>query len=262
MGAAVVLLAFSGIGLLRPVEDVSFTVLSPVETLLRAIAQPAADIVSRYGDTEALTRENEDLRGQNERLTAEIARLHEDSARLDELERLLGTRETLAQHAFLLAEVVSTDPTAGRRRVAINKGSSQGLRNGMPVVTEGATLVGTITRVESDHAWITLVTDIDSAVSTHILESRAQGVVSGTYDGRMTMDFVDQNADVQEGDRVLTSGLGGGYPDGLVLGRVTRVGGNPQELFQSVTVEPLASLSKLENVLVMTTFVPTELTAP
>lgn len=262
MGAAIVLLAFSGIGLLRPVEDVSYTVLSPLESLLRGVAKPVADMVSRFGDTEQLTRENEALRAENERLTSEIARVHEDRARLDELERLLGTRESLAQHEFLLAEVVSSDPTAGRRRVAINKGRSDGLRTGMPVVTEGATLVGTVTKVESDHAWVTLVTDIDSAVSSHILESRAQGVVAGTYAGTMTMEFVDQNADVQEGDRVLTSGIGGSYPDGLVVGRVTRVGGNRQELFQSVTVAPLASLSNLENVLVMTTFQPTELTAP
>jgi rod shape-determining protein MreC len=78
----------------------------------------------------------------------------------------------------------------------------------------------------------------------------------------MSMEFVDQNAAVKEGDRVVTSGLGGTYPEGLVVGRVTRVGGNPQELFRSVTITPLASLSKLESVLVMVSFQPTELTAP
>lgn len=262
MGAAIVLLAFSGIGLLRPVEDVSFTLLSPIETSLRGIAQPVADIVSRYGDTRDLTLENEALRAENERLTAEIARLHEDTARLEEYERLLGTRDALAQHQFIVADVVSTDPTSGRRRVAIDKGRSDGLRAGMPVVTEGSTLVGTVTSVEAGHAWVTLVTDVDSAVSSHVLESRAQGVVAGTYDGKMKMEFVDHNAAVKEGDRVVTSGLGGSYPDGLVIGRVTRVGGNPQELFQSVTVAPLASLSNLETVLVMTTFVPAELSPP
>ena len=262
MGAAIVLLAFSGIGLLRPVEDVSYTLLSPIETGLRAIAQPAADIVSRYGDTRELTQENEALRAENERLTSEVARLHEDTARLDEFERLLGTRDALADHEFLVADVVSSDPTSGRRRVAINKGRSDGLRTGMPVVTEGSTLVGTITKVENDHAWITLVTDIDSAVSSRILESRAQGIVEGKYGGTMNMAWIDQNAAVKEGDRVVTSGLGGTYPDGLVIGRVTRVGGNPQELFQSVTVAPLASLSRLETVLVMVTFVPAEVSAP
>jgi rod shape-determining protein MreC len=262
MGAAIVLLAFSGIGLLRPVEDVSFTVLSPVESLLRGIAQPVANVVTRYGDTRDLTQENESLRAENERLTAEIARLHEDTARLEELERLLGTTQTLSDQKLTAAEVIATDPTNGRRRVAIDKGRSDGLKTGMPVVTEGATLVGTITKVEDDHAWITLVTDIDSAVSSHILESRAQGIVDGTYRGTMEMTFVEQSNAVKVGDRVLTSGLGGAYPDGLVIGKVTEVTGSPQDLFKSVTVEPLASLSKLEDVLVITSFVPTELSAP
>lgn len=262
MGVGLVLLAFSGIGLLRPVEDVSYTVLAPIENGLRSLVKPVADVVARYGDTRDLTQANEALRAENERLTAEIARLHEDTARLDEYQRLLGTRDSLVDHEFLIAEVISSDPTNGRRRVAINKGRSDGLARGMPVVTEGSTLVGTITKVESDHAWVTLVTDVDSAVSSHILESRTQGVVAGRYDGTMRMEFVDQNPDVNEGDRVVTSGLGGTYPDGLVVGRVTRVGGSAQELFQSVTVAPLASLSKLENVLVMVSFVPVQVTSP
>jgi rod shape-determining protein MreC len=262
MGVAIVLLAFSGIGLLRPVEDVSYTVLSPIENGLRAIAQPAADIVSGYGDTRELTLENDALRAENERLAADIARLREETARLAEYERLLGTQNALAGHEFLVAEVVSTDPTPGRRRVAINKGHSDGLRVGMPVVTEGSTLVGKVTKVESNHAWVTLVTDIDSAVSAHVSESRAQGIVEGKYGGTMVMAWTDQNAAVKEGDQIVTSGLGGTYPDGLVIGRVTHVGGNPQELFRSVTVAPLASLSKLESVLVMMTFVPAEITAP
>ncbi len=132
----------------------------------------------------------------------------------------------------------------------------------MPVVTEGSTLVGTVTKLEDDHAWVTLVTDVDSAVSSLILESRDQGVVAGGYNRHLSMEFVDQDATVKEGDTVVTSGLGGTYPPGLVIGRVTGVSGHRQEIFRSVTVEPLASLSRLETVLVMTSFVPSKLTTP
>jgi rod shape-determining protein MreC len=76
------------------------------------------------------------------------------------------------------------------------------------------------------------------------------------------MEFVGQAAAVKQGDTVVTSGLGGAYPAGLVIGKVTGVSGNRQEIFQSVTVEPLASLSRLETVLVMTSFVPIQLAAP
>jgi rod shape-determining protein MreC len=146
--------------------------------------------------------------------------------------------------------------------IAINRGSGDGLRPGMPVVTEGSALVETISKVKGDHAWVQLVTDVNSAVSSRTLESRADGVVSGGYDRRLSMEFVTQEAPVKEGDTVVTSGLGGTYPRGLVIGRVTGIAGSRQELFQKVTVEPLASLARIETVLVMTSFVPVRLAAP
>ncbi len=109
---------------------------------------------------------------------------------------------------------------------------------------------------------MTIITDIDSSVSGIVLESLAQGVVSGGYNRQLTMEFVNQDATVKEGDTVLTSGIGGTYPPGLVVGQVTNVAGGRQEIFQQVTVEPLASLSRLETVLVMDSFVPVRVAAP
>jgi rod shape-determining protein MreC len=262
MGGGILLLALSGIGLLRPVEDVSYTVLSPIESALRSIAQPVANVVTRYGDTRDLTSENESLRLENERLNAELARLREETTRREELERLLETKNALSNQEFIAASVISRDPGNLRQLVAINRGRNDGLKVDMPIVTEGQTLVGTIARVEDDHAWVKLVTDVDSAVSALLLESRAQGVVAGSYSREMAMEFVDQNAGVKEGDTVVTSGQGGSYPAGLVIGKVTGVEGSRQELFQRITVEPLASLSKLETVLIMISFAPTQLTPP
>jgi rod shape-determining protein MreC len=229
---------------------------------LRTIARPFADMITNYSDVRDLTSQNEALRADNERLTAEIARLREEATRTEQLERLLEVKESISDQEFLTASIVARDPNNLRQLVAINRGKSDGLKTGMPVVTEGKTLVGTVTRVENDHAWVTLATDIDSAVSSLILESRAQGVVSGGYNQRLSMEFVSQEAAVKEGDTVVTSGLGGTYPAGLVVGRVTGVAGERQEVFRRVTVEPLASLSRLEAVLVMTSFAPSRLTAP
>jgi rod shape-determining protein MreC len=257
-----ILIAISGIGLTRPMEDVSFRLFAPLEAVLRSVASPIADAVTNYSDVRALTEENEQLRSETERLNAEIARLREDATQREQLERLLNVRNNLKDQQFVAAKVFARDPSNLRQAIAIDRGSSDGLKKGMPVLTEGNALVGTVTRVEDDHAWITLVTDVDSGVSATILESRAQGVVSGGYNRRMKMDFVGQDSGVRQGDTVITSGVGGSYPPGLVIGRVTGVGGERQDIFRSVTVEPLASLSKLETVLVMTTFVPKRVTQP
>jgi rod shape-determining protein MreC len=158
--------------------------------------------------------------------------------------------------------VISRDPTNLRQLIAIDRGRADGIKAGMPVVTEGRALVGSVTSVEDDHSWVTLVTDVDSAVSSLTLESRADGVVSGGYNRRLSMEFVGQDAAVLEGHTVVTSGLGGSYPPGLVIGRITGIAGSRQEVFRKVTVEPLASLSRVETVLVMTSFVPVRVAAP
>lgn len=262
MGVGILLIALSGIGLLRPVEDASYTLFSPLEDVLRSIASPIADTVSNYGDVRSLTQENEKLRSENERLNADIARLQEDATRRQQLEQLLDVKNSLTNQETLAASIVAREPSNLRQVVAINRGRSDGIKPGMSVVTEGSTLVGTVTKTEDDHSWVTLVTDVNSAVSSLLLESRDQGVVAGGYNRRLSMEFVDQDATVKEGDTVVTSGLGGTYPPGLVIGRVTGVSGHRQEIFRSVTVEPLASLSRLETVLVITNFVPSKLTTP
>jgi rod shape-determining protein MreC len=262
MGSGFILLALSGIGLVRPVEDASFAVLAPLESVLRSIAQPIANTVTNFGDTRDLTAANEGLRKENERLHAENARLQEAATRREQLERLLAVTTTLSNQQFLAAGVFARDPNNLRQYAAIDKGKNDGVKTGMSVVTEGQTLVGSVIRVENSHSWVRLITDADSAVSSRILESRGEGVVSGGYNRKLSMEFVGQEATVKQGDTVVTSGLGGTYPAGLVIGKVTGVSGNRQEIFQSVTVEPLASLGRLETVLVMTSFVPLQLTAP
>jgi len=262
MGAGLLLLALSGIGLARPIEDASYTLISPIESVLRSLAQPIADVVANYGDVRGLTHENDSLRAENERLNAEIARLREESTQREQLARLLEVKSSLAGQDVVAARIFARDPSNLRQVVAIDVGRADGVKRGMPVVTEGNTLVGTVTTVEEDHAWVTLVTDVDSAVSALILESRDQGVVSGGYNRRLSMEFVSQDATVKEGDTVVTSGLGGTYPAGLVIGKVTGISGQRQEVFRRVTVEPLASLSRLENLLVMTSFAPTQVLPP
>ncbi len=262
MGAGLMLLALSAIGALRPLTDVSYFVLSPVEDALRSVSQPIADVVTNYRDVRDLTLDNERLRLENERLSGEIARLHEESTRREELERLLEVKKSFSDQDFLAAGIYARQPSNLRQMIAIDRGKSDGIKVGMSVVTEGKTLVGTVTKVEDNYSWVRLVTDVDSAVSAVVVESRAQGVVSGGYNRRLTMEFVTQDSAVKEGDTVVTSGVGGSHPAGLVIGRITGVGGGRQELFRQVTVEPLASLARLETVLIMISFEPVKVPLP
>jgi rod shape-determining protein MreC len=262
MALAVFLLALSKAGVLGPLENVVLTVFSPLQNALTRISEPAADFISDIGRTHELSDENQALRAENERLNAEVARLRENEIRLQQLSQLLQVKEANPEQQFLAANVFAREPSNVKEMVAIDRGKRDGVREGMVVVTEGGSLVGRVTSVYDDYAWVTLITDPDSAVSAMIQESRAQGVVSGSYSRRLTMEFLPQAAVVQEGDVVLTSGIGGGFPPGIIIGRVSAVQSSPQEIFKDVTVEPLASLSRLETVLVLTSFVPLQIQGP
>ena len=103
----------------------------------------------------------------------------------------------------------------------------------MVVVTEGHSVVGTVTKLFDTYSWVTLITDPNSAVSAMVQESRAQGVVTGSYSRKLSIEFVAQGAAVKDGDVVITSAIGGLYPAGLVIGKVTDVGGTAQDLFKN-----------------------------
>jgi len=260
--AALVLMTASRFALLDPVENLTLNVTAPMQEALSGTTRPVADWVNNFTAAGALSEENKQLRAENERITNELALAREDAAELKNLQDLAAVQAQFPQDVFLAASVVARDSSNLQSIVAIDHGSSDGVREGMIVVTEGRSLVGTVSKVFDDYAWVTLITDPKSAVSAMVQESRAEGVVAGNYDGELIMEFVGQGAAVKEGDFVLTSGIGGGYPADVVIGRVSRVQGTEQDLFQEVHVDHLASLTDLENVLVLMSFAPRELEQP
>ncbi|HXF50587.1 MAG TPA: rod shape-determining protein MreC [Dehalococcoidia bacterium] len=238
-------------------QDLALSLASPVQHRLSETVRPLADLVTDYSDRQRLADENARLRADLERLSVELARLRESEARVETLEELLGVRSAFPDETFIAATVTGRSPDALKRVLILNRGASDGVREGMVVLSEGKSLVGSVSKVTANHAWVTLVTDPSSAVSAVVQESRAAGVVVGSHDGeRMEMQYVRQGLAVHEGDTVITSGEGGKTPPGLVIGKVTSAHANEQDLFQQITVQPLATLSGLDTVLIMTSFLP------
>lgn len=260
--AAFVLMAASRLTLLDPVENVTLNVTSPIQAAMRGVTRPVADWVNNITDAGGLSEENTKLRDENERLTNELARAREDAIQQQSANDLDAVRKQFPNDVFVSASVVSRDSISVRSIIAIDRGRSDGVREGQIVVSEGRSLVGTIAKVFDSYAWVTLITDPKSAVSAMVQESRAEGVVAGNYDASLNMEFVGQGAAVKQGDFVLTSGVGGGYPAGVVIGRVSTVQKTDQDLFQNVHVDHLASLSNIEHVLVLTSFEPQKLEKP
>jgi len=260
--AAFVLMGVSQFTLLDPVENLTLNVTSPMQRVLSDTTRPVADWVNNLTSASELSDENQRLRAENERLTTDLALAREHATELENAQDLAAVQQQFPEDEFVAARVVSRDAINARSLIAIDKGSGDGVSEGMIIVGEGRSLVGTVSKVFEDYAWVTLITDPKSAVSAIVQESRAEGGVAGNYDGHLIMEFVGQGAVVKEGDFVLTSGIGGGYPEGVVIGRVSTVEKTEQDLFQKVSVNHLASLSNLEDVLVLTSFAPRTLEQP
>jgi rod shape-determining protein MreC len=253
---------------LDPVQNLSLTVAAPLENGLRKLADPIADFFEGLFNRGDLKRENERLRQELERLQSQAAAVEDTQRRAQELEEALEVKESRPDDEFLAADVIAQDPSGVKRALAINRGSKDGLDEGMVVLSKSGSLVGTVSRVYEDFAWLRLITDPNSAVNVAVLTrgdeegSEARGVATGDLSGRLSLEMVPAEAGITEGDLVTTSGLGGNYPRALLLGSVRSVEDKPQALFRKATVEPAADLSSLDTVMIITNFLPARLAGP
>lgn len=253
---------------LDPVQNLSLTVVAPLEDGLREIADPIADFFEGAFNRGELVRENERLRQELERLQSELAGSEDAQRQVEELKAALGVKESRAEEEIVVADIIAQDPSGLKRALAIDRGSKDGLDEGMVVLSRSGSLVGTISRVYDDFAWLRLITDPNSAVNVVVLSesgeegSGARGVAAGDLRGSLSLEMLPADAQIAEGDLVTTSGLGGNYPRALLLGSVKSVEEKPQAILKRATVEPAADLSALDTVLVIASFLPARLAGP
>lgn len=151
---------------------------------------------------------------------------------------------------LIAAEVIGRDPSPWFKSVTIDKGASEGVTRGAPVVmAEG--IVGMVTDAANHFAKVLLIIDQNSAVDVLLQESRARGVSKGASINQCSLDYVLRKYDVTAGDRVVSSGLDGVFPKGLRVGAVEKVVKKNSGVFQEVYVRPFVDFEKLEEVMVL-----------
>jgi rod shape-determining protein MreC len=251
-----VLLALGGY-----LTPVSRFVLSPLVTAqywLSTRFQAVQSFIAAPQDLARLRQENTDLQAEISRLEAEIIELNQQLAETRILSALVEFARAHPENSYLASEVIGRDPNPFLQHVYINRGSDDGLRRGMPVVTAQG-LVGRVEAVTARAARIQLITATESRVNVMIEPSRAEAILVGQITGDISMEMIPQAADVQVGNLVLTSGLGGNYPANIVVGQVTGVRRRDYDIFQQASVQPVVDFSQLDIVLVITNFRPIDI---
>ena len=255
MAALALFTTFAGqAGVLGPVQGVSLRITEPLENVLGATFRPAADLLANAGELNSLRNENRDLRLENERLLADQVALSREAERARELEAALNITSTGTTGPRLAANVVHRESSPFTDVLSIDRGSSDGLRPGMVVLSAQGSLLGSITDVFSDRSFVRLITDSRSRVVAETLETHVEGTVNGAANRQLELDLAQ--GEVSVGDLVVTSALSGRFPAGLPIAKISDVSGGPQDLHLKVKLEPLVRLSGARTVLVLTSFLP------
>jgi rod shape-determining protein MreC len=194
-------------------------------------------------------QENRELKQEIERLRIEQVRLNQDAEQARRLQALLGFKEQFISKT-LPAQVIGSSGSEQSRSIYIDKGSKDGIKPDMAVITAGG-VVGKVLRTFRTTSQVLLVNDQTSGVGAILEKSRLQGVLRGTPLGEVVLEKVMSDESVQPGERVVTSGGDQIFPKGLPVGTVTKVSPGP-DLFLNIRVKPAADLSRLEEVLVIT----------
>lgn len=296
-GISVISIFLSQRGADSPLQNLTLTVSAPLQGGLRDLAGSLSDAFLGITDRGDIKRENERLREENELLKNRLAAQEDAAQRVRDLEDILGLQQSRPEDKLLAADVIAEEPSGIKKMIAINRGLDDGVDEGMVVLSRAGSVVGTVARAYNGFAWIRLITDPESAINAQVNIAQGAGsggagtevltpgtpgpqasatpapttvpepqtvraVAAGDQLSGLILDLLPSDAPIKAGDLVVTSGLGGNFPRGLLLGTISEVRERPQAPFKSATIEPAATLSGLDTVLVLISFKPARLTSP
>lgn len=232
----------------------------PLRRMLQEIMRPLLGAVAAGWDsTTGIWRDYMSLVGvrqENEHLRRRILELEQQAVRVAEVEltdrrlnELLRFRAKL-EGETQAAQIIGRDPFPSFGTVIVSKGEAEGVHKNMAVLSQFG-VVGQIMTTSAHSSRVLLITDHNSGVDALVQRTRARGIVEGSLDGRCVMKYLKREEDVTEGDRIVTSGLDGIFPKGILVGEVTHVTRGTRGLLQVAEVRPAVPLENIEEVLIV-----------
>jgi rod shape-determining protein MreC len=249
--AALLILPEANDGPLKTMGRTVATIASHPLRALDALTQGIDSIWSRYIMLRHIEEENLKLRREIAILQEDTSQLRERAAGTDRLRELLTLKEELP-YTTIAARVIARDPTNWYRSIVINKGEDDGVATDMGVMTPSGA-VGRVVKVQGQISIVLLIIDRNNAITGLVQRTRDEGIVEGTEKGTAWIKYLPLLSNVKVGDIVVTSGMVGGFPRGLPIGRITRIERREAELFLSAEIQPETDFGRLEEVLIITT---------
>jgi len=221
----------------------------PLERMVTLPVQELRGVWSDYVALVGVREENEKLRGRLARLEDENHQYREAILSSERFQKLAGFR---AQRDIPMvpANVIHQDLSPWFQSLIIDQGAAAGIRPGMPVITDSG-VVGLVSGTTPGAAKVMLMIDPQSRLDAYVERTRARGTVRGAASKTCDLDYVLRQESVEEGDLLLTSGMGGVYPKGLRIGTIAKVDRRTSGLFLAAKVEPAVDFARLDEVFVI-----------
>ena len=231
------------------------TVLAPFEQAVSWVGAQLRYVTSDIWDIATVHEQNKMLRNEVIQLREQNLKAEEYAAENVRLRALLGYKQTASQFDLVVGRVIGREAATWTRMIVINRGTSDGVKPEMAVITHQG-LVGSVVEASPNSAKVELLLDPRSSIGTLVQrpESRVAGIIQGDTSDPMVPRMVNipRNADIVEGDTIVTSGFGGIYPKGIIVGRVNKIENDGGGLLKYAVLEPAVDFQKLEDVAVIT----------
>ena len=222
----------------------------PIQRVAMAPVDLFHGVANYFGGLTALREENAELRTKQLRAAPELLQLEALKEENNQLRRLLEAQERLPRKS-VFAEILYAARDPFSRKVVIDKGTQNGIAAGQPVIDDVG-VIGQVTRVYLLMSEVTLLSDKDQAIPLQVLRNGLRAVAYGGAEGGMLdLRFMAANADIKNGDTLVTSGIDGTYPPGLPVATVARIERDAAYAFAKITLEPIAGTARYRQVLVL-----------
>lgn len=233
-------------------KSILLEIVSPLQRIITLLINPFIKSIKAINKLSNLLEENRLLTDKVMLLSKEETKLKELERENRELRQLLGS-SYYEQFEVKSATIIGKVDTDWKLSLFINKGSNQGIKINMPVVNQSG-LTGKVIATSNNFSEVRLLTDVNSSVAAMVQSSRKTGIIQGTRGSTLEMDLVTKEANIKIGDIIITSGLGGIFPKGILIGRVYDVKNLDYELYKTIKVLPVNNYENLEEVLIITNF--------
>ena len=232
------------------IKNFFYSVSSPIQGNFDQFVKQTKNSWEFLKSLREISKENIELEEKIKELTAQKVEL-EEIEKENELLRSYLDLPVYQRYQIDLTNIIGRGFQGLEKYILLDKGRLAGIEKNMPIIVFENILIGKVVEVFDDFSKILLISSPNSKIPALLQKSRTEGLIRGIKANILSMDLVPRDAKVEEGWTVITSGIGGVFPKGLLIGKISKIESPENEMFQKILVEPAIDIEELERVFII-----------